>query len=451
MFSSNLLPLFILSAKAANNSYVLAEIPLCSIACSGLLLDAGCDLSNMSQCLCTNNVLQKELAICLMTSCNTTELTIATTIFQDDICSDAPHQSRSAEIIRYTIIHAVITIIFVVMRIISRRLVSRSFCLDDWAVVVSAILVVPTVGIVTFNASHGFGQHFWDIPPGNIILLRQLYYASQILYVVNLASSKFSILLLYHRIFVNVRFRLFLNITICWMVFYTFAFLMAVTFQCLPVNIVWDTLASGKCVNSQALIYTGAALGILEDLIIMVLPISELRHLNLDRRKRVGLCLLFALGSFASITSMIRLKFIIHFGNSIDSTWDNVDVVIWSNIETYTALICACLICMRPLLMRVISFCFPSLITLKEKENPNRPRDSIHSRKPETQFQNGKNQTTHVSSDNDLESLVLGEPCTIIKTTSITITEDSMSFKLDDEAPYSRYKMTSRERDDRNR
>ncbi len=36
---------------------------------------------------------------------------------------------------------------------------------------------------------------------------------------------------------------------------------------------------------------------------------------------------------------------------------ENVDIVIWSDIETYTAIICSCLMCIRPLLKK----CFPSL------------------------------------------------------------------------------------------
>ncbi|KAH8660943.1 hypothetical protein BGZ60DRAFT_381646, partial [Tricladium varicosporioides] len=389
-----------------------------------------CEISNLHLCLCPNPALQRELAICIRNSCNDTEVTVATMIFQGEVCSGSPRESRTKEIIRYTVIQAAITIAFVVMRMISRRLVTKFFCLDDLAVVISAIFILPLVAIVIFNASHGFGQHFWNIPPKDITLIRKLYYASQILYVLNLASSKFAILFLYRRIFVNARFRIFLNITIGWMVLYTLSFLMAVTFQCLPINSIWNKLVPGKCINSQALVYAGAALSIVEDLIIMVLPISELKSLKLDVRKRIGLCLLFALGSFACITSMIRLKYIIHFGNSIDSTWDNVDVVIWSNIETCTALICACLVCMRPLLMRILPCLFPASTRTKGQMTANRPRSSVLRSNRSDLTRSGKHNTIRTHCEGVLEEF--GDQNAIMKTTSITITEDSMSFKMDD-------------------
>jgi hypothetical protein len=41
-------------------------------------------------------------------------------------------------------------------------------------------------------------------------------------------------------------------------------------------------------------------------------------------------------------------------------TGNDVDVVIWSQIETYIALICASLMCIRPLLTRYIPSLFPT-------------------------------------------------------------------------------------------
>ena len=42
---------------------------------------------------------------------------------------------------------------------------------------------------------------------------------------------------------------------------------------------------------------------------------------------------------------------------NIAKTGHSVNVIIWSDIETYTAIICSCLMCIRPLLVK----CFPTL------------------------------------------------------------------------------------------
>ena len=52
-----------------------------------------------------------------------------------------------------------------------------------------------------------------------------------------------------------------------------------------------------NCINTQAFIYAGAAASILEDFVIVVLPISELKTLQLGRKKKIGLGFMFGIGS----------------------------------------------------------------------------------------------------------------------------------------------------------
>jgi hypothetical protein len=65
----------------------------------------------------------------------------------------------------------------------------------------------------------------------------------------------------------------------------------------LPVNSLWDLTVRGKCTNFTASIYAGAAFSIFEDIVIVTLPMFVLKDLNLTLRKKIALCLMFALGS----------------------------------------------------------------------------------------------------------------------------------------------------------
>jgi len=112
-----------------------------------------------------------------------------------------------------------------------------------------------------------------------------------------LAVPKFSILLLYIRIFPGTRFVLITKAAIGWMICHTLVFLFLVAFQCTPVAHFWDATIPGHCLNTPVLVYTGGAFSIIEDIVIMFLPVSELKNLNMSRRKRVGLILMFVLGS----------------------------------------------------------------------------------------------------------------------------------------------------------
>jgi hypothetical protein len=127
--------------------------------------------------------------------------------------------------------------------------------------------------------------------------IRQLYYVSQITYPLTQNLAKFSILFLYLRIFPDCNFRLATKLAIAWIFCRVVAFEIAIIFQCVPVAAVWDLTIKGKCINSQAIVFASAGFGIAEDIVLMLLPVSEIRGLSLSLKKRITISLIFALGS----------------------------------------------------------------------------------------------------------------------------------------------------------
>ncbi|OBT52452.1 hypothetical protein VE04_06915 [Pseudogymnoascus sp. 24MN13] len=371
-----------------NLSQALAQIPNCTQECGvNVLVPAQCQLTDLPNCLCTNSTLQLEFALCVLESCDLANQFVSSTVLQNEICKGVPIPSRSAEIIRDVIIISAFTYVMIGLRFYSRALVTSKMWWDDWAIALAAVssrvhcglgsatvdnakqlLMIPMTTISIFNATRGFGKHFWDVPPQNLVLLRKLYYISQILYVIIHCVAKFSILLLYLRIFPSERFRIVVKIAIGWMICHTLAFGMAVSFQCVPVESVWDLTVHGRCNNYQAFVYAASGFSIFEDFIIMMLPVWELKDLSLDLRKKIALMFLLALGSFACITSMIRLKYIAAYGTSVDVTYGNVGVILWSVLEDYMAIVCASLMCFRPLFIRFLPSMLPTT-GLSESKN----------------------------------------------------------------------------------
>ncbi|KFY71593.1 hypothetical protein V499_08182 [Pseudogymnoascus sp. VKM F-103] len=344
-----------------NPASFLAQIPACTQECGvKVLVPAQCPLTDLANCLCTNTTLQSTFALCIVGSCGVADQFKSTTLLQTEICKDVPKQSRSAEIIRDVIIISAFTFVIVGLRFYSRALVTSKLWWDDWAIVFAAILMIPMTIIPILNATRGLGEHFWDVPPQNLEMLGKLYYISQILYFVVQALAKISILLLFLRVFPSQKFRLVVKISTAWMVGQTFAFVIVVAFQCLPVKSVWDHSVHGKCANSEVFAYTVAGFSIFEDFVIMLLPIWELKDLSLNFKKKVALIFLFSLGSFACITSMIRVKCLVAYSNSVDVSYNAVDMILWSVLEDYVAVICASLMCLRPLFVRFFPSMFPS-------------------------------------------------------------------------------------------
>jgi len=75
------------------------------------------------------------------------------------------------------------------------------------------------------------------------------------------------------------------------------AFVICVVVQCIPIHALWDLRVEKKCLNITALTRAGELASILEDVFIMVIPISELKDLHTSLRRRLALGFMFAIGS----------------------------------------------------------------------------------------------------------------------------------------------------------
>jgi hypothetical protein len=72
---------------------------------------------------------------------------------------------------------------------------------------------------------------------------------------------------------------------------------MIVIFQCTPVNSMWDFSVGGHCVNVKILTFLAGGLSILEDLVILSLPIPCIKSLNIGAGKKITATVMFSIGS----------------------------------------------------------------------------------------------------------------------------------------------------------
>lgn len=117
------------------------------------------------------------------------------------------------------------------------------------------------------------------------------------LYVFIQVSAKMSLLLLYIRVFPRTRTALLSKFGICFLLLHGTLYFFLVIFQCTPIAVVWDRSISGKCLTLNTIGYSGAAASILEDLFILILPIVEIKNLQLGKGKKWNLFLMFSIGS----------------------------------------------------------------------------------------------------------------------------------------------------------
>lgn len=143
----------------------------------------------------------------------------------------------------------------------------------------------------------------------NHINKAQLFYISQIFYVIVLVLTKISILILYLRIFPQRIFQYAAIASIIVIGLHGIIFAFITAFQCVPVYSNWDQSITGKCLSQNAIVLVGAASSIVQDLLVLALPIPVIKSLNLKTGKRATLIIMFSIGSLLVKLNHLNLRY----------------------------------------------------------------------------------------------------------------------------------------------
>ncbi len=225
---------------------------------------------------------------------------------------------------------------------------------DDCALAVTLISCVPSAVMIDRGLiPSGLGRDVWTLPFDHITNFARWLFILESLYFVQVGLVKITLLLFFLRIFPRPLIRRLLwgtiVITGVWSAIY-----FIVTFcQCQPVSYFWTSWSHetpGKCFNINAMAWSQAAISIIIDAWMLGLPLYEILQLRLSWQKKVGVTIMFCVGTFYTVVSVLRLKTVVSFGRSTNPTWDETEIIHWSNIECNVGIICACLPTFRVML-----------------------------------------------------------------------------------------------------
>ncbi|KAH6722105.1 hypothetical protein BKA61DRAFT_666845 [Leptodontidium sp. MPI-SDFR-AT-0119] len=364
-----------IATTAAQNNLTIADTPPCALECvtKGLASIAPNSLLPLNDIICRNITLQASLSECVQTSCQFKDQIITSEI-QKGLCQGYATESRSNEIIVLAAVFSGVTFPVAGLKFWTRWATSHRLEWDDYAALIATVFMAGLAALEIASAKLGLGQHYWTIPVVKGILILKFYYVAQMFYVFIQVSAKMSLLLLYIRVFPRTRTALLSKIGIAFLLLHGTLYFFLVIFQCTPIAFVWDRSISGKCLNLNTIGFSGAAASILEDLFILVLPIFEIKNLQLGKGKKWNLFLMFSIGSFACVTSIVRLKFLSDFTKSFDATWDQTDVVKWSLIEEFVAVLCACIPSLRAFVVKTFRTLNSSVRTMTKSKNASQLR-----------------------------------------------------------------------------
>ncbi|PWY68378.1 hypothetical protein BO83DRAFT_439260 [Aspergillus eucalypticola CBS 122712] len=232
----------------------------------------------------------------------------------------------------------------VVTRFISRYL-TISIKRDDWFCLLALIFAYGFLCTATLGATVGHsGFHITEYKDP-LVLERyfQIVLANNVFYNISVGLSKISILLFYQRIFsIN---KTFLRCT--WVIAglsvgACTAAVCGLIFAYTPVDAQWQFWKPSTTIDNKSFWIAMGVVNILLDAIILALPQPVVWRLNQTRHRRILLSLVFSVGGFTCVTSVVRLFYMATVEVN-DLTYTFIVPGIWTNVETNMSIICSCL------------------------------------------------------------------------------------------------------------
>ncbi|KAG8169598.1 hypothetical protein KVR01_000343 [Diaporthe batatas] len=252
-------------------------------------------------------------------------------------------ESQSTRVIIAVTFFFVGTSVFVMLRTWS-KLLTRTLYAEDHIITLAVTLAMAPFVCTVYMSALGFGSHLWSLKDGALLQILRLFYISEIVYVVVLALIKVSIVTMYLRIFWAYRpFYIACYVVLTFILLSSSIVTVLTILSCQPVQFFWDRDIGGSCLDITALAYANSGLAVLHDVTIIVLPIFMLWNLQMTRKKKVFIGVMFALGGIGLVATIVRLQTLRDFGTTPDPSWEWVPVVYWTSVELSAGIIASCL------------------------------------------------------------------------------------------------------------
>ncbi|KAF7561794.1 hypothetical protein G7046_g2331 [Stylonectria norvegica] len=257
--------------------------------------------------------------------------------------------------------------IFLVLRLMSRRLTKVDFWWDDYLAICCYIMAIFWVILVPLWISKGLGLHVEDVTSMTVENAKStsklFLYIGELIYASALFFGKTSILCFYWRMFrvtnIKLPIQLLLGASVIWMIVRT---IMAI-FHCVPIHAFWDTnVKNAVCNIDDAKFFFGTILvHVILDICILIVPIVQIRKLQLPRLQKLGIMAMFCFGIFICAAALVIIVESTRMDQaSPDITWNLTVIIVWATVEVNLVTVSACLPAVRPAFLYLVRGVHPN-------------------------------------------------------------------------------------------
>ncbi|KAA8618426.1 hypothetical protein PtrSN002B_002980 [Pyrenophora tritici-repentis] len=248
------------------------------------------------------------------------------------------------------IVENALALAFLIQRLYTKIYLMKQFQVDDGMIILGWMASVATQALLVAGfAAKAIGVHAWEMPIERYGYYSRLIFAAPLVYAPCCALTKCTLCVFYSRLSPSRRYQAAVWTTglICSGAYIGIFF--SVVFACKPIAASWDPLLlpTAKCTNRGAIYITTAVIGIVTDIMLILIPIPTIWGLQMPTKQKIGLTLIFGVGSITMVTSIIRLVVLLPAITDMDQTWIIGVGSLWIIVEANLFIICCCLPTLR--------------------------------------------------------------------------------------------------------
>jgi hypothetical protein len=194
------------------------------------------------------------------------------------------------------------------------RMITRTFGLDDWSILVALIIFIGwTACAVYVNLYGGIGKPLWEVTVGEFEIQYKSIVGAAHLYPAMSAAIRISLLLFYRRMFVtngSKVYRWIIYALIAVQVIYMVIFATIPVVNCHPYYSAWDVWQHPTlCNNDEYILQTTAlySMSLALDIALLAVPLWPVWNLQMPLKKRLSVAGLFLIGTSATVGAAYKL------------------------------------------------------------------------------------------------------------------------------------------------
>ncbi|KAJ5781994.1 uncharacterized protein N7518_010477 [Penicillium psychrosexuale] len=323
-------------------------------------------------CLCSDTKFFALTTDCSTTSSCSVKASLSATNITMTACR-IPQDSQAGISSILAGVFGMLALIMVVLRITQRSVFNGLVGLDDFVIAAAMVCAAPLNCLMFPMQNLGLGTNTWAVPFEHITKELELLYIAEICYMAAEALTQLSFLTFYLRIFPSEKFQLIAYVLMGLSACFGISNTPVMTFQCLPIPYFWSGWTGeyqGMCININAYSWYEAAVQIAMDLAIIGLPIWPLLHTAMKWQKKLQVASMFCAGFLITVVSCLRLRSLVKFSKSPNTTYANTPAIYWSVVECDVAIICACMPAIPSLLRNISPFLFGQSPNYRDDTSP---------------------------------------------------------------------------------